>query len=128
MAHVAHAATDGAAQHIPTLTRPQGSNEGDVPPTATASASSGAAVCAAGDSVRKATQACADCALAARRRWHGFRAGCRGCCARAAARSPQFFDARKRGCVTREYRRLLDQFGLSHEDVKAAAAADKAHI
>ena len=51
MAHVAHAAPDGAAQHIPTLTRPQGSSEGDGPPTATASASAGAAVCAVADTL-----------------------------------------------------------------------------
>jgi hypothetical protein len=50
--------------------------------------------------------------------------GCRRCCARAAARAPQFAAARKSGAVDRPYRALLDQFGLTHDEVKAAAAAD----
>lgn len=68
---------------------------------------------------------CTDCAVAAARAWHGFTQGCRGCCARAAGRSPQFAAARKAGVVDHQYRRLLDQVGLTHDEVKAAVAADK---
>lgn len=53
-------------------------------------------------------------------------AECQGCAARAAARMPQFRAAQKAGVITHDYRRLLDQFGLTHEVVKAAHAADKA--
>lgn len=77
---------------------------------------------------------CPDCTAAAQARHHGFRAGCRGCCARSISRSPQFFAARKVGGVagneTRAYRLLLEQIGglltpaVTHEDVKAASAAD----
>lgn len=56
--------------------------------------------------------------------WGEFVADCRGCCARAAARSPQFFAARQTGTQTRAYRALLEQFGLTHDEVRAAHAAD----
>lgn len=56
--------------------------------------------------------------------WGEFRAGCRQCSARAASRSPQFYDARRKGVQTREYRALLEQFGLTHEEVNAAFHAD----
>jgi hypothetical protein len=69
---------------------------------------------------------CPACEKAAQRVSHEFQANCRGCCARAAGRSPQFAAARKAGVIDHQYRRLLDQFGLSHESVKAAVAADKA--
>lgn len=68
---------------------------------------------------------CIDCTTAAARPWHGFTGGCRGCCARAASRSPQFDTARRTGRVERPYRALLEQFGLTHDEVKAAAAADQ---
>ncbi len=68
---------------------------------------------------------CHACSAAAVRISHEFIAGCRGCCARAAARSPQFAAVRKAGVQDHAYRRLLAQFGLDHEAVKAAAAADK---
>lgn len=62
---------------------------------------------------------------AAKKRAHWyFTAHCRGCCARAAARSPHFHEARRRGSQTSGYRMLLEQFGLTHEEVKAAHAAD----
>lgn len=67
---------------------------------------------------------CPDCTAAARRPWHAFTGGCRGCCARAASRSPQFAAARKAGVVDHPYRRLLAQFDLTHEAVREAAAAD----
>jgi hypothetical protein len=67
---------------------------------------------------------CPDCTRAAAEPWHGFRNGCRGCCARAAARSPHFARVKAAGQQDRPYRALLAQFGLDHETVKAAAAAD----
>jgi hypothetical protein len=51
--------------------------------------------------------------------------GCRGCCARAAARSPQFDAARRSGRLDRAYRTLLDQFGLTHDEVRAAHQTDQ---
>ena len=65
--------------------------------------------------------------MAAKRVWGGFMANCRGCCARAAARMPQFREAQKAGVQTHAYRRLLQQFGLTHDAVLAAAQADKAN-
>jgi predicted nucleic acid-binding Zn-ribbon protein len=68
--------------------------------------------------------ACLNCSTAAERPHWEFMSGCMGCCARAAARSPQFHESRKAGQQTRGYRMLLEQFQLSHDDVKAAHAAD----
>lgn len=56
--------------------------------------------------------------------WHGFQANCRGCAARAAARSPHYARVKANGMQDRHYRALLEKFGLSHEEVKAAAADD----
>lgn len=67
---------------------------------------------------------CLDCSTAAEQQHHGFMADCPGCCARAAARSPHFARVRKLGKQDRGYRALLEHFGLSHEQVKAAADAD----
>ena len=67
---------------------------------------------------------CPSCTEAAQQVSHAFHAGCRGCCARAAARSPQFAAARKAGVLDRPYRALLDQFGLTHDEVRAAHQAD----
>ena len=67
---------------------------------------------------------CDNCTSAAQRLWHGFTGGCKGCCARAAARSPQAFEARKAGKQTQPYRSLRAQFSQTHDDVKAAPAAD----
>lgn len=71
-------------------------------------------------------QPCSDCTKAAARSWHQFTANCRGCCARAAARMPQYREAQKAGVQTHAYRRLLEQFGLTHDNVRAAAQADRA--
>jgi hypothetical protein len=67
---------------------------------------------------------CEDCTLAARQLHHGFRAKCSGCAARAAARSPHFARVKTSGMQDRAYRGLLEQFELTHDQVKAAAAAD----
>ena len=69
---------------------------------------------------------CMDCTKAARAEHWGFAADCVGCCARAAARSPHFRRVRDAGMQQDgQYRRLLAQFGLQHEQVRAAAAADR---
>jgi hypothetical protein len=74
-----------------------------------------------------ATSDCPDCAAAAQQLHHGFTNGCRGCMARAAARSAQAHEWRRRGGPpTHAAQRLLDQFGLTADEVKAAARADKA--
>ena len=67
---------------------------------------------------------CKACAAAASELSHLFISGCMGCCARAAARSPQYRKARDTGIQDRAYRSLLEQFGLTHEQVRDAAAAD----
>ena len=69
-------------------------------------------------------ETCDNCEVAAQRLWHGFTGGCKGCCARAVARSPQYFAAQQAGKITPDYRRLLQQFELQHEEAKAARAAD----
>ncbi len=62
---------------------------------------------------------------AAKKRAHWyFTAHCRGCCARAAARSHHFFDSRRAGGLTKGYRQLLEQFGLTHAEVRAAHEVD----
>ena len=67
---------------------------------------------------------CEACTIAAEKVSGLFAANCRGCCARAAARSPHFFRVKQAGSLDREYRRLLEQFKLTHDEVKAAYAAD----
>jgi hypothetical protein len=62
---------------------------------------------------------CPDCQAASERMHHGFKAGCDGCKARAIRR------VRDAGRLDRDYQRLLDSFGLKHEQVKEAAKADK---
>lgn len=68
--------------------------------------------------------ACTACERSAREECHEFVASCRGCCARAAARSAPFAEVRASGRLDRPYRALLAQFGLTHEEVKAASLAD----
>lgn len=68
---------------------------------------------------------CPDCQLAGKVLHHGFTS--EPCCrARAAARSPQCSAALKGGRITSEYRRLLEGMQVTHEQVKAAADADRA--
>lgn len=74
---------------------------------------------------RETSSACGNCIAAAATEHHGFSAGCKGCCARAAARSPHFRRVRDQGYQDRHYRALLQQFDLTHDDVKAAANADR---
>lgn len=67
---------------------------------------------------------CPACAAASERVSALFEAGCRGCLCRSAARSPQYREARDAGRITHRYRLLLEHFGVSHAEVKAAAAVD----
>lgn len=68
---------------------------------------------------------CQDCQAASERMHHGFKAGCDGCKARAISRSLHYRRVRDADRLDRDYQRLLDSFGLKHEDVKTAAKADK---
>lgn len=68
---------------------------------------------------------CKACIKASERQSGEFMGGCLGCAARAAARSPQFRAARKSGVQDRQYRSLCEQYGVTHAQVVAAAAADK---
>ncbi len=62
---------------------------------------------------------CPECAKAAQvEHWH-FSEGCAGCCARSLARI--FLRRGERG---QRYKRALEQFKLSDEQVRAAHAAD----
>lgn len=67
---------------------------------------------------------CEDCALCAKKPWHGFSNGCRGCVARSVARSPEYAIARREGRQTAAYRALLQRLGVTHEEARAAAKGD----
>ena len=67
---------------------------------------------------------CLNCAEAACGDHWGFTQGCVMCLGRSIARSPQFFEARTTGQQSRRYRALLEQFGVTHQQVLDAAAAD----
>ena len=69
---------------------------------------------------------CDQCADAAVKLHHEYRAECTGCRARAVARSKRFSDAFKTGVQGREYRATLTQCRVTHEDAVAAAKADRA--
>lgn len=72
---------------------------------------------------------CTDCTTARERDWWGFTGGCRGCCARAASRTPHWRRVRDNGMQQdRQYRQLLAQFELTHEEVRAAAAVDRVEM
>ncbi len=67
---------------------------------------------------------CKDCEASAKELHHGFTSACKGCQARAAARGPAYFESKRAGRLTEPYRGLLAALGLTHEQVKAAEAAD----
>ena len=92
-------------------------------PLASACAKDGASVCAEGI-VRQRTD-CAHCTQAAQRLWHQFSTDCHGCNARKVRRSQLFFHAYKTGKQSRAYQDMQARYGVTHEEVKAAAAADK---
>lgn len=67
---------------------------------------------------------CANCATARTKVWAGFRVGCTGCEARALSRTPAFFESRKTRRLSAVYVAALETMGLTHDQVKAAHAAD----
>ncbi len=67
---------------------------------------------------------CADCETASQQLWHGFMAQCPGCQARALSRGPEFAESAARRRQSSEYVAQLKRLGLTHEQVKAAHAAD----
>jgi hypothetical protein len=67
---------------------------------------------------------CPDCTRSAAELWHGFTHGCPGCAARAVSRGPNYRESHAAGKQTRKYRDELQQFGVSHQQVIDAAAAD----
>jgi hypothetical protein len=67
---------------------------------------------------------CADCKAAAAQQWHGFRSNCRQCLARGFSRGPDFFRAKSAGRLDKDYLDLLQSLGLTHIEVKQAAAED----
>jgi hypothetical protein len=67
---------------------------------------------------------CEACTKAAAEPWHGFRSDCQGCKARSVARSPHFDRVRRAGVLDNRYTSLLAAFGVTHEEVKAAAERD----
>jgi hypothetical protein len=71
-----------------------------------------------------ASSTCDDCAAAALRPHHIFMATCAGCRARSVARSQPFYLARRAGRQEPDYIALRESLGLTHEQVKAAYAAD----
>ena len=70
-------------------------------------------------------QPCPACIEASLRPSWLFRKGCKGCEARAVARGPDFFRCKLAGRQDREYRALLASVGVTHDEVVAAAAADR---
>lgn len=71
-------------------------------------------------------QLCRDCEVAAADRLHaGYRSGCKGCAARAVGRGPDFHRCKVAGRQDARYRQLLAAVGVTHEEVVAAAKANK---
>lgn len=67
---------------------------------------------------------CPDCLAATQRSHWEFASDCKGCIARGVARGPHFRRCRELGALDRAYRQHLEQAGVTHEQVKEAAAAD----
>lgn len=67
---------------------------------------------------------CPDCHAATQRSHWEFASDCKGCIARGVARAPHFRRCRELGALDRAYRQHLEQAGVTHEQVKAAALAD----
>lgn len=67
---------------------------------------------------------CPDCTRAAVESWHIFTLYCRGCAARTVSRGIDFHRVKKNDKLDAAYRTVLDRFGLSHKEVRAAWDAD----
>lgn len=70
------------------------------------------------------TASCPECTAAVASLHHIFRADCLGCTARAVARSQAFSESRRTGKQTSRYIADLERCGVTHEQVKQAAASD----
>lgn len=70
---------------------------------------------------------CVHCEAATVRLHGTFATGCPGCIARAIGRGPDFARVRAAGRLDSNYTAALQAAGVTHEQVKAAVAADKAH-
>lgn len=68
--------------------------------------------------------ACRNCTEAKAQAWHGFTHDCDGCRARALSRGPDYHQSRVEKRQTAAYRAALVKLGVTHEQVKAAAAID----
>jgi len=68
---------------------------------------------------------CHNCARAASAPHHGFSAFCQGCAARAVSRGPNYRRCLAAGMQDRLYREELELLKVTHEAVRAAAAADQ---
>jgi hypothetical protein len=71
------------------------------------------------------TEPCGNCVHAKLGPWHGFSANCLGCAARAVARGPNYRRCRDAGMQDRRYRAELEQFKLTHDQVREAAKVDQ---
>ena len=67
---------------------------------------------------------CPDCKQAAAQIWHAFSSNCRQCRARDFSRGPDFFRVRNEGRLDKGYLDRLQALGLTHLEVKQAAAED----
>lgn len=67
---------------------------------------------------------CQDCKRAAVEMWHAFSTSCRQCNARSFSRGPDFFRVRNGGRLDSAYLDRLQALGLTHIEVKQAAAED----
>lgn len=71
---------------------------------------------------------CKHCEKAATGMWHGFASGCKGCDLRELIRSPMIAVDLKRvrlaGKLDGPYLNAIEAHGLTHAEIKAAAAVD----
>ncbi|HEX7639844.1 MAG TPA: hypothetical protein VF457_15715 [Burkholderiaceae bacterium] len=76
----------------------------------------------------QAAAICRACETAAIRVSSLFEAGCRQCVARGVGRLPQYRAARdRRDSRWRPYVLLLEQAGVTHDEVREAVAKDREH-
>lgn len=67
---------------------------------------------------------CQDCKRAAVEMWHAFTNSCRQCNALGFSRGQDFFRVRNEGRLDKDYQARLQALGLTHIEVKQAAAED----
>ncbi|MEJ1935763.1 hypothetical protein WDZ92_36685 [Nostoc sp. NIES-2111] len=64
---------------------------------------------------------CPHCAAAAQGPHYVFQRNCKACSARDIAAGPQFHRSRAEGRQVKEYRAQLEHYGVTHDQVQAAA-------